>query len=91
VYTFSCRWITIEILGEGGEIQDRVPGSQKSKTEAMRIVVADSRDLAYEYSKSILEFDMKSGEHVSFDSPSLAKGGRNLEGVAAVFMRPYDK
>jgi len=43
------------------EVQDRIPGSQKTKTEVLRIVVADSRDLAYEYSKGTLEFDMKDG------------------------------
>jgi len=39
------------------------PLSQASKTEVIRIVVADSQDLAYEYSKAILDSELTSGEH----------------------------
>jgi ketosteroid isomerase-like protein len=73
-------------------VENRVPGSQKVKTEPIRIVIADSRDLAYEYSKGTVEFDLKSGEHVSFDRGLLRvwqKQGGDWK-VAAAFYRPYD-
>jgi hypothetical protein len=73
-------------------IPNRVSGSQKSKTEVIRIVVADSRDLACEYSKSTLEFDLKSGEHRS-SMTGLLRVWQRQNGnwmVAAFFVRPYD-
>lgn len=76
-----------------GAISDRVPGSRKDKTEVIRIVIADNRDLAYEYSKSTLSFDLKSGEHRSFDTGLLRvwqKQGGDWK-VAAFFVRPYDE
>lgn len=63
--------------------ENRVPGSQKSKSDVIRIVVADSRDLAYVYAKSTLDYDPKSGEHVRFDEGILqgvAEGARRMEG-----------
>jgi len=74
-------------------IEQRVPGSEKHKTEVIRIVVADSHDLAYEYSKSTIEFDLKSGEHTSFDSGVLRvwqKDGGEWK-TAAMFARPYEQ
>lgn len=50
---------------------DRVPGSQKLRTEPIKIVISDSRDLAYEYSKSNLQFDMKSGQHINVETGQL--------------------
>jgi hypothetical protein len=81
------------IGGEGG-IEDRVPESEKTKTEPMRIVVSDSHDLAYEYSKSALEFTTKkSGKHINFDDGILRvwqkQGGVWKE--AAMFAFPYDQ
>jgi hypothetical protein len=55
----------------GHPVSDRVPNSQKTRTEPIRIVVSDSRDLAYEYSRQILEFDMKSGEHIKINNSVL--------------------
>jgi hypothetical protein len=52
-------------------IENRVPGSQKSKTVPIRIVISDSGDLAYEYSKSTLEFDLKSGGHTVLETGTL--------------------
>ena len=79
--------------GGEGSLPDRVPGTQKSKTEVIRIVVADSRDLAYEYSKATLEFDLKSGKHMSVDTGILRvwqkQGGEWKE--AAVFNHRYDQ
>jgi ketosteroid isomerase-like protein len=81
-----------EPRGGEGSIGERVPGSQKTKTEPIRIVVADSHDLAYEYSKFTLEFDMKSGKHDRFEGGLLRvwqkQGGEWKQ--AAVFMRPYE-
>jgi hypothetical protein len=73
-------------------IPNRVSGSQKNKTEVIRIVVADSGDLAYEYSKSTLEFDLKSGEHHS-SMTGLLRVWQKQDGnwrIAAFFARPYD-
>jgi len=78
--------------GPGDTIENRVPGSRKTKTEPIRIVIADSRDLAYEFSKCTLAHDLKSGEHVSFDTGILRvwqKQGGDWK-VAAVFQHPYD-
>jgi ketosteroid isomerase-like protein len=78
--------------GQGG-IGSRVPNSQKSKTEVIRIVVSDSRDLAYEYSKSTLEFDLKSGSHVSMQT-GLLRVWQKQNGdwkIAAFFTHPYDR
>jgi len=74
------------------DIANRVPGSQKAKIDVVRIVVADSRDLAYEYSKGNLEYDLKSGEHRSF-MLGLLRVWQKQNGdwkVAAFFTRPYD-
>jgi ketosteroid isomerase-like protein len=74
-------------------ISERVPGSQKTTTEPIRIVIADSHDLAYEYSKRKLEYDLKSGEHVQGDTGVLRvwqkQGGEWKE--AASFARPYEQ
>jgi ketosteroid isomerase-like protein len=73
--------------------EDRVPGSQKSTTTVIRVVVADSHDLAYEYSTSNFAYDVKGGKHVSFDRGLLRvwqKQGGDWK-IAAFFVRPYDK
>jgi hypothetical protein len=72
--------------------ENRINGSEKSKTNPIRIVVSDSRDMAYEYSKDILEYDLKNGKHMSFTLGLLRvwqkQGGEWKE--AAVFSRPYE-
>jgi len=73
-------------------VPNRVPGHTTIKTEPIRIVVADSRDLAYEYGKVTTEFDLKSGEHVKLEAGMLRvwqKQDGNWK-EAAVFTRPYD-
>jgi hypothetical protein len=75
-----------------GGMPDRVPGTQKSKTDVIRIVIADSRDLAYEYSKATADFDVKSGGHMSFETGALRvwqKQGGEWK-VAANFDFRYD-
>ena len=72
-------------------IANRVPGSQKSKTEPIRIVIAESGDLAYEYSKTILEFDLKNGQHTTLQGGALRvwqKQGGEWK-VAAWFTHRY--
>jgi len=71
--------------------EKRVPGSQKVQTQPLRIVVAESRDLAYEYSKFTLEFTTEAGKHVKFDG-GLLRVWQKESGEwkqAAAFMRPY--
>jgi ketosteroid isomerase-like protein len=58
----------------------------------IRIIVADSRDLAYEYSKANLGFDLKSGQHIQFDTGVL-RVWQKQDGawrVGAQFIRPYE-
>ena len=75
-----------------GSITDRTLSTQKLVTTAQRIVVADSKDLAYEYSTFTLEFDTKAGKHVKFDGAGLRvwqkRGG--VWKQAAIFARGYD-
>jgi hypothetical protein len=82
-----------EATGGPASLANRVAGSQKSVTTPMRIVVADSHDLAYEYSRSTLEYDLKTGEHRKVETGVLRVwqkvGGEWRE--AASFERPYDK
>jgi hypothetical protein len=82
-----------EPTGGPASLPNRVPGSQKSTTVPIRIVVADSRDLAYEYSRTTIEYDLKTGEHRKIDTGVLRVwqkvGGEWRE--AASFERPYDK
>jgi hypothetical protein len=79
----------------GGERSpaNRVPGSQRNKTEVIKIIVADSGDLAYEYSSGTLEFDLKSGQHTKMEEGILRvwqKQNGNWK-VAAFFVQPYDR
>jgi hypothetical protein len=73
-------------------VPNRVPGHTTIRTKPLRIVIADSRDLAYEYGKVVTEFDLKSGEHVKLEAGLLRvwqkQAGEWKE--AAVFTRPYD-
>jgi ketosteroid isomerase-like protein len=76
--------------GESTSDEKRVPGSQKVRTEPLRIVVAYNRDLAYEYSKFTLEFTTEAGKHVKFDG-GLLRVSQKESGEwkqAAAFMRP---
>jgi ketosteroid isomerase-like protein len=52
-------------------IENRVPNSTKNGTTVRRIVVAESGDLAYEYSDGTLDFDLKDGSHVSSPNSTL--------------------
>ena len=52
-------------------IENRVPNTTKTTTTVRRIVIAESGDLAYEYSDGSLEFDLKDGGHVSSPNSTL--------------------
>src|ERR1700722_20695924 len=60
-----------EELRSTSSVPNRVPGHTTIKTEPIRIVIADSHDLAYEYGKVTTEFDLKSGEHVKLEAGML--------------------
>jgi hypothetical protein len=69
----------------------RIPGSERNKTTPVRIEIAKSGDLAYEFSNSILSYDLKSGEKQSGPTSILRvwmKEGGQWK-VAAWFARPH--
>jgi len=71
----------------------RVPGSQRVTVSPVRIEVAKSGDLAYEFSGLMLSFDTKAGQHVSFPGSVLRvwrKEGTAWK-VAAAFMHPHNE
>jgi len=80
-----------EIPGEG-QVSARVPGSQRNKTTPVRIEVAKSGDLAYEFSNSELSFELKDGKKESFMNSTL-RVWRKEAGqwkIAAHFARPHE-
>src|SRR5690348_1673924 len=52
-------------------VENYVPDTTKNTTTARRIVIADSGDLAYDYSDGMLEFDLKDGTHVTSPNSTL--------------------
>jgi len=52
-------------------IENRVPNTTKNTTTVRRIVIAESGDLAYEYSDGTLGFDLKDGTHISSPTSTL--------------------
>jgi hypothetical protein len=81
-----------EELRSTSSVPNRVPGHTTIRTEPIRIVIAESRDLAYEYGKVTTEFDLKSGEHVKLEA-GLLRVWQKQDGKwseAAVFTRPYN-
>jgi hypothetical protein len=75
-----------------GSVPNRVPGSTKATDSPIRIVVADSRDLAYEYGKGTVEYDLKGGKPVKFETGYLRVWQKQAGAwkVAAQFTRPLD-
>lgn len=70
---------------------ERVPGSQRVAITPVRVEMAKSGDLAYEFSDFVLSFETKAGEHVSFPGSALRvwrKEGAAWK-VAAAFMHPH--
>jgi hypothetical protein len=72
-------------------MSERVPGSARHKTTVVRIEIAGSGDLAYEFSNSELSFDLKDGRHLSFPNSALRvwKKEQGTWKVAAQFSRPH--
>jgi ketosteroid isomerase-like protein len=69
----------------------RVEGSFRSTIKPIRIEVAKSGDLAYEFSTAENTFDLKSGKQVAFTN-SVLRVWRKEDGewkVAAMFARPH--
>jgi ketosteroid isomerase-like protein len=52
-------------------IENRVSDTTKNTTTVRRLVIADSGDLAYEYSDGMLTFDLKDGTHVTSPNSTL--------------------
>jgi hypothetical protein len=70
----------------------RVPGSRRRVTTPVRIEIAQSGDLAYEFSNSDLSFDLKSGGR-DVTTSSVLRVWKKEEGqwkIAALFARPHD-
>ena len=70
----------------------RVPGSRRRVTTPVRIEIAQSGDLAYEFSNSDLIFDLKSGGR-DVTTSSVLRVWKKEEGqwkIAALFARPHD-
>ena len=81
---------TPELIG-AASAENAVAGSQKLKIDVLRIVIAESADLAYEHSKQVREYDLKNGTHVAKPSGVLRvwqKEGGEWK-VAAVFNFAY--
>jgi ketosteroid isomerase-like protein len=71
----------------------RVPNSQRNQTTPVRIEIAKSGDLAWEFSDGVISFDMKDGRKVSFPQGILRvwrKEGADWK-IAAIFTRPHDQ
>jgi hypothetical protein len=80
------------VIWTGAEKRPMVGEHTTIKTEPTRVVIADSRDLAYEYGKVTTEFDLKSAEHVKLEA-GLLRVWQKQDGnwkEAAAFARPYD-
>jgi hypothetical protein len=76
-----------------GAPSERVPGSRRRVTTPVRIEIAASGDLAYEFSNSEIRFDLKNGEQEAVTPASVLRvwkkdGGRWK--IAAMFARPHD-
>ena len=69
----------------------RVPGSQRNRTTPVRIEVAKSSDMAYEYSNSVLTFDLKSGRKEELQTSVLRvwKKDKGEWKAVAMFARPH--
>jgi ketosteroid isomerase-like protein len=73
------------------QVSDRKPDSQRTKTTPVRIEIAKSGDLAYEFSNGELSFEMKDGRKRS-TATSLLRVWRKEAGqwkIAAHFVRPH--
>ena len=69
----------------------RVPGSQRSKTTPVRIEIAQSGDMAYEFSNNMLSFELKDGKKEFFPTSILRVWKKEVGQwkIAAHFSRPH--
>jgi hypothetical protein len=77
-----------------GAPSERVPGSRRRVTTPVRIEIAKSGDLAYEFSNSELIFDLKNGERETAIPSSVLRVWKKEAGqwkIAAMFARPHDQ
>jgi hypothetical protein len=75
-----------------GAPSERVPGARRRVTTPVRIEVAASGDLAYEFSDSELVFDLRNGERETATPASVLRVWRKDAGqwkIAAMFARPH--
>ena len=75
-----------------GAPSERVPGSRRRVTTPVRIEIAASGDMAYEFSNSEVVFDLRNGERESATPASVLrvwkKDGAQWK-IAAMFARPH--
>lgn len=72
-------------------LSERVPGSQRNTTTVRRIEVAKSGDLAYEFSDSVIRYELKDGTKGALQNSTL-RVWRKEAGqwkIAAHFARPH--
>ena len=82
-----------EALGGPEGIANRVPGSQKTRITPVRIEIAKSADMAWEFSNSHTSFQLKDGKTVEFDQSLLRVWKRDASGwkIAAFFVHPHEE
>jgi hypothetical protein len=74
-----------------GAASERVPNSRRRVTTPVRIEIAQSGDLAYEFSNSEVVFDLKNGERETAVPASVLRVWKKDRGqwkMAAMFARP---
>jgi hypothetical protein len=77
-----------------GAPSERVPKSRRRVTTPVRIEVAKSGDLAYEFSNSELQFDLENGDREMALPASVLRVWKKDGGqwkLAAMFARPHDQ
>ena len=76
-----------------GASAERVPGGRRRVTTPVRIDIAQSGDLAFEFSYSELRFDLKDGTQETVLPASVMRVWKKEGGqwkIAAMFARPHD-
>jgi hypothetical protein len=75
-----------------GAPSERVPGSRRRLTTPVRIEIAASGDLAYEFSNSEVRFDLENGEQETAVPASVLRVWKKVGGqwkIAAMFAHPH--
>jgi ketosteroid isomerase-like protein len=81
-----------EVAG-AGQVSARVPGTNRAKTSVVRIEVAKSGDLAYEFSNVEVSLELKDGKKMAFPNSTLRvwKKEAGQWKIAAHFARPHEQ